>query len=181
MREVIRPLMRPMALGAALLLGSLSTAAVAEGIKVGAVNLTKVTEQMPQAEAAQKQLEREFAPRQRELEGQQKELKSLEDRLERDGDVMSESERRGLERDIRSLQRELVRLQREVREDYNIRRNEELRKLLKETLATVAELAKEESYDLVISEGVVYASEQVNLTQKLLDRLKSQFKAAPTP
>lgn len=171
----------PMMLAAALMLGSTATTAVAEGIKVGAVNLTKVTEQMPQADAAQNQLEREFSPRQRDLEAQQKELKALEDRLERDGDVMSESERRGLERDIRARQRELVRLQREVREDYNIRRNEELRKLLKQTLSTVAELAKEEQYDLVISEGVVYASERVNLTNKLLERLKSQFKAAPLP
>lgn len=178
MRKSIRPLL----LGAVLAMGPMAFSnAAAEGIKVGAVNLTKVTEMMPQADAAQDQLEREFAPRQRELEGQQKELKALEERLDRDTDVMSESERRGLERDIRSRQRELVRLQREVREDYNIRRNEELRKLLKETLATVAELAKEEKYDLVISEGVVYASEQVNLTQRLVDRLKAKFKAAPAP
>ena len=178
----MRKMIRPVLLASALSLGALvADTAAAEGIKVGAVNLTKVTENMPQADAAQKQLEREFAPRQRDLEGQQKELKALEERLERDTDVMGESERRGLERDIRSLQRELVRLQREVREDYNIRRNEELRKLLKETLATVAELAKEEKYDLVISEGVVYASEKVNLTQPLLDRLKAKFKAAPAP
>ena len=129
--EPMRKLIRPVLLGAALSMGVAAfTTVAAEGIKVGAVNLTKVTEQMPQADAAQKQLEREFAPRQRELETQQKELRAMEERLDRDTDVMSESERRGLERDIRSFQRELVRLQREVREDYNIRRNEELRKLL---------------------------------------------------
>jgi outer membrane protein len=149
--------------------------------RIGVVNLPKVTEQAPQAEAAQKLLEREFAPRERELLALQKELQGLEEQLARDGDLMKEDEQRVLERDIRSRQRELVRLQREVREDYNIRRNEELRKLLKVISTTITDLAKSGSYDLVITEGAVYASEKVDMTEAVLGKMKQLFKSAPLP
>ncbi len=148
----------------------------AEEIKIGFVNVARVLQQAPQAEQAKKRLEREFAPRDKRLVAMQKELKKLEEKLARDAAVMSDSERRKLERDILAKQRELKRAREEFREDFNLRRNEELGKLQRQVFEAVKSLAKEESYDLLLTDGVVYASDRVDVTDKVLKRLKSLAK-----
>ena len=56
----------------------------------------------------------------------------------------------------------------------SIRRNEELRKLEEEIAETIVELAKKESYDLVLYQGVIFASEKADLTSKVLEKLKAK-------
>ena len=85
---------------------------------------------------------------------------------------MGDSERRNLERDIIAQQRELKRAQDEFREDFNIRRNEELGSLQRQVYEAIVSLAKEEQFDLIVNDGaVIYASEQVDITDKVLKRL----------
>ncbi len=151
-------------------------AACAEDYRIGVVNPIKVLEAAPQAEEARKRLEREFAPRDRNLVGIQKKVKGLEDKLAKDGPVMSETERRKLERDIISGKRDLKRDQDEFREDLNLRRNEEFGKIQREVVQAIQTLAKEEGYDIIVGEGVIFASERVDLTPKVVDRLKRSYK-----
>jgi len=39
-------------------------------------------------------------------------------------------------------------------------------------------LAKAEKYDLIISDGVIFAGERVDITDKILERLRGDFKKA---
>jgi len=142
-------------------------------LKIGFVNAAQILDQAPQAEAARTRLEQEFAPRDQGLVDAQRALRSLEERLARDGAVMSDAERRNLERDIIAQQRELNRSQLEFREDFNIRRNEELGKLQKRVYDIIVQLAQEQRFDLIINDGaVIYASEQVDITDQVLQRLR---------
>jgi len=163
------------AAGLALLLALAAPAAEAE-LKIGVVNPAVLLEKSPQAEAARKRLEREFAPRDRELVRKQKELRRLEERLARDGAVMSEAERRKLEREIRSRRREIKRAQDEFREDFNIRRNEEFGRLQRRVYRAIVELAREQKYDLILGDGVIYADKRVDVTEKVLRRLQEEFR-----
>lgn len=147
-------------------------AALGVEVKVGFVNVAKILDTAPQAEAARSAIEREFAPRDRTLLQQQKELRQLEDQLIRDRDIMSARERGKLERDIRTLKRELRRGQEEFRDDLNLRRNQELGKLQQNVITTIRALAKAENYDLVISDGVLFASSRVDITDQVLAKLK---------
>ncbi|ROR32223.1 OmpH family outer membrane protein [Inmirania thermothiophila] len=143
-------------------------------LRIGYVNPAKVLEAAPQRAAAEARLEEEFSPRQRELVAKQKELRGLEERLARDGAIMSEAERGRLEQEIRSRQRELKREGDEFREDLNIRRNEELAKLQRLVAETIRRLAAEGGYDLVLTDGVLYASERVDLTARVIEALKAR-------
>ncbi len=149
----------------------LSTA-YAASLNVGVVNAAKVIEDAPQADAARKKLEREFAPRDKKLLGIQKKLRSLEGELERDSAIMSESTRRKLERNIVSLKRDFKRGQDEFREDLNLRRNEEFGKLQRRVSEVIVSIAKEGKYDLILTDGVIYASDKVDITDKVVQRLK---------
>jgi len=162
-----------------LLAGVLPLTALAADLNVGVVNAAKVIEDAPQAEAARKKLEEEFAPRDKKLVSLQKELRSLEAKLERDGPIMSESARRSLERDIISLKRDFKRGQDEFREDLNLRRNEEFGKLQKRVSEVIITIAKKGKYDLILTDGVIYASDKVDITNQIVERLKSMDKRSP--
>ncbi len=140
--------------------------------KIGAVNALRVLEQSPQAEAARKMIEKEFAPRDKQLGAQQKKVKDLEDKLNKDGAIMSEAERTKLERDIISQKRELKRTQDEFREDLNFRRNEEFAKIQKKIIAAIQDVAETNNFDVILGEGVIYASSKVDISNMVIEHLK---------
>mgnify|MGYP003572570146 FL=1 len=144
--------------------------------KVGVVNTVQLMEEAPQAKAAQSNIETEFAPREKELVSLQKNVRKLEEKLARDGAVMSEKESSKLERDILSKRRDLKRSQEEFRDDLNIRKNEVLSKLQRQMYEATVSLAKEKKYDVILGQGVVYSSENVDVTGMVLEKLKAQFK-----
>ena len=145
-------------------------------LMIGFVDVARVLDQSPQAEEARQRIQAEFAPIDQEIVHLQRELRTLEDRLVRDGAVMANEERMRLERDVLSRKRELRRLQEEFREDLNLRRNQELQKLQRQVVLTIRAMAKSERYDLVISDGVLFASERVDITGMVLERLAEEHK-----
>jgi outer membrane protein len=154
----------------------LSAQAASAEVKVGFVNVAKVLELAPQAEAARNRIEKEFAPKDRELLQQQKDVRSLEDRLVKNAAVLSEAERQRNETEIRATKRELRRAQDEFREDLNLRRSQELSKLQQKVTEVIQVLAKAEKYDLIVSDGVIFAGKRVDITEKILERLRADFK-----
>ncbi len=160
----------------ALAAGAVLTGPAMAESKVGVVNTVQLMEEAPQAKAAQSNIETEFAPREQELVSLQKSIRKLEDKLSRDGAVMSEKERSKLERDILAKRRDLKRSQDEFRDDLNIRKNEVLSKLQRQMYEATVSLAKEKNYDVILGQGVVYSSKNVDVTDMVLEKLKTQFK-----
>jgi outer membrane protein len=150
---------------------SLFAGTVMAEMKVGFVDTAKLMESAPQVKEAQSKIEAEFAPREKELVELQRKIRAQEDRLSRDSAVMSESENTKLERDILAMRRDLKRSQEEFRDDLNIRRNEVLAKLQREIFDAIVAFAKEQNYDLIMGQGVVYSSERVDITEAVLKQL----------
>ncbi len=149
-----------------------NTQAYAEGVlKIGAVQVLKVLQQSPQYQAAGKALDKEFEPRSKMLIAEQKKIKDLEDRLAKDRAIMSEAEVSKMERDVLSKRRDTKRSQDEFREDVNFRRNEELAKIQKTILEAIQKVAKDNNYDVVLSEGVIYASDKADMTNLVIESL----------
>jgi len=152
---------------------SLSFQSYAEGApKIGAVQVLKVLEKSPQYAAAAKSIDKEFEPRGKVLIAEQKKIKVLEDRLGKDRAIMSEAEIIKLEREILEKRRDYKRGQDEYREDLNFRRNEELAKIQKIIFEAIQKVAKENNYDVVLSEGVIYASSKVDMTELVIKSLQ---------
>ncbi len=162
-------------LSAGLMLGSsLFVAPVLAEIQVGFVHVSKVLDQAPQKEQANQKLEKEFAPRNDKIVEQQKALIKLEEELVRDAEIMSADRRRSAELEVIRLKRDIKRMREEFNEDFSLRRNEELRKLQRSVAQAIDKVANDEKYDLVVSEGVLFASKRVDISVKVLDLLKSQ-------
>ena len=150
--------------------------AYGDTLKIAYVNFVKVIEDAPQAKDALKKLEAEFRPRDKELVDTQARVKEAEDKLEKDALVMKAAERRQTERELLVLKRNLRRATQEFREDYNLRRNEELAVLQRLVNKVIVEIAKRENYDLVVHEGTLYASSKVDITAKVLAHLANSKK-----
>ncbi len=146
-------------------------------VKIGVVNVARLLQESPQAQAASQALENEFASRRRELENQQKDLKAREDKLQKDGAVMAANERANAEKTLRDGQREFARKQNEFLEDLNVRRNEVLGQLQRTILQEVQTYAKGAGLDVVVSEAL-YASPSVDVTNQVLAALQAR-KGAP--
>ena len=169
--------MRNCALFAVFLLVAGSPALADSGVKIGFVNSKIIMEQAPQAEQAQKNLEREFSTREASLKAEASEIEELKTKFEKDSAIMSESKRAELERKIVKKKRDLERGSDELREDLNIRRTEELSQLQREVSKVIKEIAEEEKYDIIVAENhLVFASKKIDITDKILKRLKSSFK-----
>ena len=87
---------------------------------------------------------------------------------------MSESERKKLERDIISQRRDQKRNQDEFRDDLNFRRNEEFAKIQKDIVDAIQKVAIENNFDVVLSEGVIYASSKVDMSDLVIEYLKKK-------
>ncbi len=137
-------------------------------LKVGYVQVDKILQEAPQTAESGKKLEREFSPRSQELDRMSKQIKDLEATLDKDGLTISEAERRNKERDVQNIKIEFQRKQRELREDINLRKNEELGALQDRVNKAVQTVSEAEGYDLVVYSGVAYASKKIDITDKVL-------------
>jgi len=154
-------------------LALVSNAAIAN-VNVGFVDVNRVMEQSPQARNVSERLQGEFEPAQAEMRDRQQRMQTIQSRLERDADVMSDDERRELESEFRDLQRSLQRMQNDLAEDFNARRNEALSNLQRLIMTEVQEYARANDLDLVVGEGVFYASSSVDITDAVLERLRQR-------
>ncbi|MGH8620946.1 MAG: OmpH family outer membrane protein, partial [Burkholderiales bacterium] len=108
-----------------LALGGVGAAGAAE-LKIGFVDVERISRESAPAERSSKLLEKEFAPRQQELQRREAHIKELQGQLEREAMTMAETDRRAKEQDLARSNVEFQRMQREYREDLTIRRNQEI-------------------------------------------------------
>lgn len=161
---------------AALMLLMVAGIGTAQALNIVVVNLAKAVEQSPQYQATQKALEAEYERQTKGLVADQKKIKQLEDKLEKNRDVMSAAEAKRQEQDIRSRRRKLNYDLQEAKDDFNMRAGEERRKLVRQIMEVVREVGKAEKIDIILADGVVYASEAMDITDKVIQRLKDKSK-----
>jgi outer membrane protein len=147
-------------------------------IKIGVVDYARLHEQSPQAKALQDSLKNEFGPRYQQLLAQDQALKTRADKLQKDGATMSQDQREKEEKTLRDAARDLERKKSEWQDDSNTRRNEEMNKLQRSLVGEVRDYAKAQNFDVVIAEGVIYATPAVDITPAILQALQSR---APKP
>ena len=145
-------------------------AAGAVEMKIGFVNTERVFREAAPAKRAQQKLEREFAKRNEELTKIEKQGRDLQTELERENVTIPEAQRREKERQLADISRNFQRLQREIREDLNLRRNEELASVQERATRVINQIAEQEKFDLIIQEAV-FASGRIDITDKVIKAL----------
>jgi len=139
--------------------------------RIGFVDPVRLIEQAPQGAKALESLEDEFRTRDEELKNLHDRVQAMEADLEKNILVMDATDAQTRQREIENLKRRLARSQQEAREDYNLRRNEELAKLQTLVRQVIVDLARDRGFDLVV-EQAVYVSDAVDITDQVLEVLE---------
>jgi outer membrane protein len=158
------------AVGIASLFLTSSWAVAQQTARIGFVDPVRLIEQAPQGAQALKKLEDEFRSRDDELKDLHNRIQEMEADLEKNILVMDATTAQTRQRDIENQKRRLARSQQEAREDYNLRRNEELARLQTLVREVIVDLARDKKFDLVV-EQAVYVSDAVDITEQVLERL----------
>ena len=148
--------------------------AQAAGLRVAVVNYAVLLAQSPQAKAAVASLRAEFEPRQRSLQAQAHALQVRQAQLKRNAATMTQDQRDQAELNLREDYQDLARKQSEIQDDVNTRRNELMSELQKTLVQVVRIYAKQQHYNLVLADGVIYADSALDITPEILRALESQ-------
>ncbi len=158
----------------ALLFAS-SAVASEEPFRIAVIDPNRIVEESPQYEAARNLLSNEAQEREAELTSQQEDISRLETRLERDGALMRADEMTRLRNDIRARERRLRYAQEEMQADFALRQSDLRTKLVQQVEEVVEQVAKDNGFDLILSEGIVYSSPRADISDEVIDRLKDVF------
>lgn len=139
--------------------------------RIGFVDIPYLIQKAPQAVEAERRLEAEFAPRQEELAAERIRLNELSSELTDINSGLSESDRLQLDREVRALERRIKRSEQDFREELNIQKNNEFKHVRERVLDAIARFGREHDYDLIVSDGVLYANERIDVTERILEAL----------
>ncbi len=139
---------------------------------IGFVDIPYLINNAPQALEAERRLESEFAPREEELKLQRADLADVNERMKSQALELTETELAQLDREMRNLERRIKRDEQDFREELNIQKNNEFKKIRIIVLEAIAKFGQANSYDLIVSDGVLYANKQIDVTEKILESLR---------
>lgn len=172
-----------MLVGALLLAGGLvSTAQAADAvqpgqIKVAVVNVQQVLQQSPRVADLSKKLENQFKTRQTKIGDEQKALQDALDKFKKESPTMTQKERDAAQKKIANDRSDLVKKVVAYQQDLQKEQNKIMQGILGDLNGIVSNIAKNQSYALVLdSQAVIYASDGNDITKdvaKLFNNNKS--------
>lgn len=160
----------------ALVLALLPLTALAQA-KLGYVDMKRLLDNAPQVQAGREKLRREFATRDAGLKRDETRLAELKSDFERDGALLSKTDADAKKREIDALERSVKRTRDDLRAELKSRSDQELDKSWQEINNTVVDYAREQGLDLVVPSPVVYADPRIDITDRVLERLRRDFQS----
>lgn len=142
--------------------------------RIGYVDMKRLLDNAPQIVAGRGKLEHEFAARDTALKADEKHLGELRAKA---GNAPTEAQ----QREIDALERSIKRQRDTLRNELKARSDQELDNSWREINDAVVTFAREQGYDLIVASPVVYASTRVDVTDKILDRLRRQAAKGSKP
>ena len=140
-------------------------------IKIGYVMVEKVLKQAPQTAASNKKLEKEFKKRTDALKQAIQTIQKEEKDFAKNSLTLSDTEKEKISRKLQQGKIDAKRDERELREDIDIRRREEINELQTQVNKTIEEIAKDQNFDLIVYQGVAYASPKIDITDQIIKAL----------
>lgn len=160
----------------ALGLAFVCISAMGQDQRIGYVDMKRLFESAPQVVNAREALDREFSPRNDSLLADEARLERMEADLA-ESPNLPEEERFETEREIRNLRRSIERRREDLAEELRFRTNAE-KKSLEETIeVAVDQVAEAGDYDLILTSPVAYASDRIDVTDRILRWLEEDYRS----
>lgn len=150
-----------------------STAAFAEGSRIGVVDLQKIMQTSAQMKSIQEKLEKEFKPRRDKLISMEETLKKDMENFKRDTAVMSQSQRKDLEKKIVGEQQQFERDGQQYQQELSTAHNEAMEEFYTKIRSAISKIAEREKYDLVLQKDAApFSVDKLDVTAKVMQEIK---------
>lgn len=143
--------------------------------KLGYVDMKRLLDNAPQVQAGRERLQREFAERDTRLKQDEARLAELRRSFDSESAGLDKTAADTRKREIDALERNVKRTRDELRAELKSRSDQELDKSWQEINNTVVDYAREQGLDLVVPSPVVYADPRIDITDRVLERLRRDF------
>lgn len=154
----------------------LSTAIQAESSKIGYINIDHIVKSSPQFIQANQALIKRFEPQEKHLLDLGAQLQSLVDQYNTNAKTLSKDERSAQLNKITTLEDTLKQKARNLKDQLQQINEQELSKIQDLINQVVKEIAISQNFDLILYNQVAYASQSVNITSLVSQKLREIFK-----
>lgn len=142
--------------------------------KIGFVNVTHLFNEYARAKGIDKMIEDKFSGPKKDIDKLVEDIKALEKEIKTNELLMSqsklESSKDKLKKMIGEYREKGLKLEQELKQV----RNKEMTEFRKVVFDVTKEYATKNKYDLIVNEGVMYASDSINVTEDILKRVTSK-------
>lgn len=154
-----------------------AVSALAQPLKIGFINGTRIEFESESTKRAIEQIKKEFAPREQQLQALQKQGVELRAELDRDGAKLNPADIQAKEKRLTALSQQFEQMQRSFAEDMEFRQREARSRLIGEINTVVTAIAEAEKFDLILQQAI-FTSGQVDLTERVIKELAKRSGAA---
>lgn len=144
--------------------------------KIGFVDMERLINESPQIKNAGKTINADFEDQYEEIERKEKDLEVLENSINKDGPIMTLDMLKPLQERARILDRQIRREKEDLKDSMSIRSTQILSKIQENLGETVKSYAKKNGYDAIIINSILYVSDEMDITEEILQVLKDKNK-----
>ena len=149
--------------------------AAAADMKVAIVNVQQLLQQSPRVAALSKKLESQFKTRQSKIGDEQKALQDELDKFKKESPTMSQKEKDKVQKQISDERSDLVKKVVSYQQDLQKEQNKVMQNILADLNGIVSNIAKAQSYGLVLdSQAVIYAGDGNDITKEVEKQFNSK-------
>ena len=159
-----------------LLSGFISTVVIAADLKIGVVSVEKIFTEAPQIDAINTSMLERFRLQRDDLQKAEKEITAMQENYKQNESVMGEDKLNELKKEIITNIQMLKQKEAMLTQEVATVRNQEITVLQQQIKGVIEDIAKKGKYSLVLSDGVAYTDESLDITSQVLDKLKAAFK-----
>ena len=163
----------------ALILSAFGGVAHAVEMKIGYVDIQKAMNESEAGKEAKVVMESEYMKFQNEIARRQEELQALQDTLQRQGLMLSEKVRKEREIEYQNKLKEFKRWGEDRQGELKQKERELTKAALKSLQTVVLKLGEEEKFTIILAmneAGILYASKEIDLTDRVIQTLNSTKK-----
>ncbi len=153
-----------------------TVSAQASGMKVGVVKVDKILAEAPQVEAVNEEMLKRFSGKKDELKSLEEDIKKLQEEYKRNELVMTQDKLDEIKKKAIGKLQQFKQKEAALNQEVSTMRSQKLAELQQQIRGIIDDIAKKGKYDLILSDGVVYASDKLDITDKVLDKMKKAFK-----
>lgn len=155
---------------------ALSSTLQAESSKIGYINIDHIVKSSPQFIQANQAIIERFEPQEKQLLNMSEQLQSLVDQYNTSANTLSNDERNTQLKKITTLEDNLKQQALNLKNQLKQINDKELSKIQDLINQVVKEIAISQNFDLILYNQVAYASQSVNITSLVSQKLREIFK-----